>query len=907
MVDKNEMDAIIDQVYKDLKEHGYVTKETTDELKRLEQAQADYNKKLALGGQAVSKLADAGMAAASAMYKGEKGAAAFNSSVDSMAEAAMAAGAALTLMIPGGPVIKAFVAGMTLAVGGIAKMYKASAEMADGLYTSFQKISKSGAAGSDGLTGLYKDVQKLGLGVQDLDGYITLINANSRDLALFAGSVFEGRKRFADLGKAMEPFREQLYNAGLTQEEVNAGAMSYLKLQTRIGQSQTQTTQQLAEGARKYLIEQDALTKLTGQSRQEAEQTIEAARSEQRFRAKLEQMRNSGDEKQIAAAAELEKANQLISSQSKEAAQAFRDMSTGMITTEAAQKGLISSNGVLMEQATKIAAGQQTAIDGTRQVGQAFGEFAKDTNMLAQAGVFEDIGIKFSEAVELGLLANRDLAAEYKKIQEDQAKQGITGKKAADDLQQAQTDLRLEQLKAMQSAQDFVSKGMLPATYAAIKMTTATDSTVSALNKLVDTILKLVDDITNSSIVKYLTGADDRAKTQEEISADQKYEAAKAQHEKAYAGVGMFDPVRFGIGSTKEQDAAEKELLLAKHAAERTRAQMNEKYGTTKQSAAAAGMPGTIAPLGSAPAAAPQPMTAQGLEQSGVKIRGTGDVQAPGAEVSPTLIELAKKIQNSVPGFQYFSGFNDKFHNREAQSSLHTKGMAADFVLAQKPSKEEGEQIVKLLKSMGASKVRDEYNYPSAKATAGHFHVEIPKFGDGGISPGPQLAMVGEKGPEAHVPLKGGAIPVTISFKDVLNSMDLKFGNAIAKKLGDYGKQTDIITDPQAWKDIIKSGMLMNYDVGAANIGSRIIGDDVGNVLGDRVKEVMENNRVDVNAALAQTAKEFRDVMMKIVTEMQQQKDPEMQAQMMEHLAAISRSTGSTATASERMATYAAN
>ena len=52
MADKNEMDAIIDQVYKDLKEHGYVTKETTDELKRLEQAQADYNKKLALGGQA---------------------------------------------------------------------------------------------------------------------------------------------------------------------------------------------------------------------------------------------------------------------------------------------------------------------------------------------------------------------------------------------------------------------------------------------------------------------------------------------------------------------------------------------------------------------------------------------------------------------------------------------------------------------------------------------------------------------------------------------------------------------------------------------------------------------------------------------------------------------------------------
>jgi hypothetical protein len=87
--------------------------------------------------------------------------------------------------------------------------------------------------------GIYGDMQKLGLGIQDLDGYVSMINDSSRDLALFGGSVFAGRKAFADIGKAMEPFREQLYNAGLTQEEVNAGAMSYIKLQTRLGYSQT--------------------------------------------------------------------------------------------------------------------------------------------------------------------------------------------------------------------------------------------------------------------------------------------------------------------------------------------------------------------------------------------------------------------------------------------------------------------------------------------------------------------------------------------------------------------------------------------------------------------------------------------------------------------------------------------
>lgn len=38
-----------------------------------------------------------------------------------------------------------------------------------------------------------------------------------------------------------------------------------------------------------------------------------------------------------------------------------------------------------------------------------------------------------------------------------------------------------------------------------------------------------------------------------------------------------------------------------------------------------------------------------------------------------------------------------------------------------------------------------------------------PAYGDGGISWRPEMALVGEKGPEAHVPLKGGNIPVQIS------------------------------------------------------------------------------------------------------------------------------------------------
>jgi hypothetical protein len=790
MADANDSAAILAQVNEDLKNLGYISQKTTERMEASEKAAKDFEAKMALGGKAVTALADAGMAAASAMYDGKKGAAAFNQSIDHMAEAAMAAGAALTLMIPGGPIVKALVAGMTLAVGAVAKYTKAANEMSDQLYTTFQKMSKSGAAASDGLRGIYGDMQKLGLGIQDLDGYVDMINSSSRDLALFGGSVFAGRKAFADIGAAMTPFREQLYNAGLSQEQVNAGAMSYLKLQTQLGQAQKMTTTELAVGAKKYLIEMDALAKITGETRENNEKALEEVRSQERFRAHIEDLVAQG---RTTEAKEVENTYLRLRVFNKALAQGFADIQGGDMTTEASRKALMSTQGEIITQSDRLAKGLSNSTQAFQGIGRAAGDTAETLRPLAKFGVYNQTMSDFAGDVELGRAARLDMAEVDKKVAAEQERQGVTGKKAADELQQAQTSLRLKQLDAMQAAQDFVAKGMLPATYASIKMAGATDNTVSALNKLVDTILKLVDDITNSSIYKFFTepmGGGARDKTKEEKEAQQRVEAAKVAYEKAFANATFGQTA--GFGRTADQEKAFKEKFDAENRERQVREEATRKYGMTKESAAAAGMPGTGKTA--APAGAPGGgMTAQDLASAGVKIRGTGDVQAPGEEVSSNLIELARKIQNKVPGFEYFSGFNDNYHNKESQSSLHTKGMAADFVLGRKPSKEEGQEIVSLLKSLGASKARDEYNDPSAKATAGHFHVEIPKFGDGGISTQPELAIVGEKGPEAHVPLKGGSIPVSINLGNdnakkttdidsVLDSMERAFKNQEAAR-----------------------------------------------------------------------------------------------------------------------------
>ena len=131
----------------------------------------------------------------------------------------------------------------------------------------------------------------------------------------------------------------------------------------------------------------------------------------------------------------------------------------------------------------------------------------------------------------------------------------------------------------------------------------------------------------------------------------------------------------------------------------------------------------------------------------GLKIK-QGDVQAKDAGISTQLIDMAKEIQNQVPGFSHFSGFNDKFHQEKSPSSNHTKGLAADFALASDPTPQAGKEIADMLRKMGASYVQDEYNNKSAKATGGHFHVEVPTFADGGYLAEGKLGIAGEAGPE---------------------------------------------------------------------------------------------------------------------------------------------------------------
>jgi hypothetical protein len=572
-----ELARIMEQVNREMAMYGQITKTTADQKRDAEIEAAtgmkNFTKASGTAADAVGHLADAGMAAGKAMLEGKKGAAAFNESIDGLSKAATAAGVALTLLVPGGVIIKGIVAGFTAVTAATAGMVKASNEMADKIYKGYSGLAKSGAAASDGMTGVFNDAKKLGLSMNELDSFVGLVGENAGDLALFAGSVFEGRQKFAEMGEAMEPFREGLIAAGYTQQEINDASMQYLRLQTRIGQSQNLTTTQLAEGAKKYLVEQDALTKLTGQSRQEQEKALEIGRSQQRFRAKLEEMRNSGDKQQIAAADEMETTYKMLYKRSAEAAAGYGDMTTGMLGTEAAMKLNMSTQGEALVLLDKQKAGVINGIQAFEGIGKAVGKSTKEFNMLYQTGVGEDFLLKISEGAELGYAANKDLSAEYAKVREDMKKQGIEGGEAADGITGQYAKNITQQQKLNAKMEQTIFDGIDNALAITNKLGNVTDVLATGFEKLgtaVNKLLKIVGlgvEETPEEKAKVETDKKQDQKNWESASFTEKMQSSLARGlENAARGAGNLvgSSSLVGLADTAQQQRVAQESAYLK-------------------------------------------------------------------------------------------------------------------------------------------------------------------------------------------------------------------------------------------------------------------------------------------------------------------------------------------------------
>jgi hypothetical protein len=784
-----------------LARNGKVRQQTQDEITDAEMKAKygieNFTKGTAKGAEALAALAGAGVESVKAMYEGKKGAGAFNSSLDELSKAATAAGVALTLLIPGGIVMKAVIGGLTMAATAAIAYTKAANDMADKLYKGYSDLAQSGAAASDGMTGVFNDAKKLGLSMNQLDSYVGLVAANSQELALMSGSVSQGRKEFAKVGEALESSRVGFFKMGITQEQQNEALMRYTKNQTLAGRAQNMTTKELADGARAYIYEQDKLTKLTGMNAQKQQALLDRARENEQFNAKLRKLELEGTDESLAAAERLKQGLQVAAMAGDESAEAFMASVNNNLRNDAARKANMSTSGAYLEYARDLESGAiLDAAKGFGKVAKAGADYEKTIGIqrsMLDSGT--DSQFKTSTMQKLALINQMGLEEAQKKIAADQLKQ-----------QQGQGDAITGQYSSLIKKQQDINKKLETDVFKGIpnavanmnRLADVTDTLAdgfsmltSGINKLLNIVgLGVKEDKVEAKQTE-IKGVEKELKTaqanQKVAKTPEEIQAADREVKFYTEKLALLKEEKKTIAAEEENAAYEKEVLkraedevkIKKAAYDKAmetatlkqklgfgldadQKKAKEEYETADMKAAQLGIVGSqtrgaaVSQLKgsgwkpSAPKDATAPSggaTRESLEQQGLKLK-QGDVQAEGKELSPKIIELAKHIQENIQGFGYFSGFNDNFHQEKASSSKHTKGLAADFTLNKKPTPEQGKELVTWLNSQGASLAIDEYNNPSSKATAGHIHVEIPTFAEGGELAAGKLGIAGEAGPE---------------------------------------------------------------------------------------------------------------------------------------------------------------
>ena len=624
----------------------------------------------------------------------------------------------------------------------------ASLKQNDALVKSYRTLSDFGALDSRGLAGVLDTMNKMGGNSENMQNFQNVLKSVAPELAIFGGNVERGTRKFADVTDTLlrGDFERQLKNLGYSTEDIVKYAGQYVASSTRAGTAMGKTTGQLTAGAMDYMKVFSELTMLTGKSRDEQQKVVDDMNRELAWREHLRQLEASGQKDY---ADKLRSSVQGIMSVNKDAGKYMMETIANQgapVTEFGARMSVIY--GDLGRTTEQNAASSKDMTEATRKslvsyksLTPALKEYLNQFGPISRISkeVAASLGITTDTLDALQLAENMDLNATNKTID------------AAVKLNNANMK-RLETETEREKAERMTRQAMEKLYYVTGDMATPA---VSGLAKMINILGKTIADFVywmSNKFGKYLnidpidfrgafrefnTMADvvaaineenkkqiDITKERTEIDKELKgadakllqlrQEAAKEKQANYNAGA-TYEGGGTGVNSAQEElEQYEKKLEDLK----RRKESLNRQYSASQEAVSVAKAQGVGISGGA------------GIDMGGKgSLEGLvlkkGDVQKEGAYINPKLIELARKIQAEIPGFAYFSSFNDQFH--QDKNSNHNKGLALDFVLSQsiKGNSEASKQITDKLRALGANKIIDEYNNPSAGATGDHIHAEI--------------------------------------------------------------------------------------------------------------------------------------------------------------------------------------
>ena len=414
MTPEENLARITEEVNEQMRRFGYILPETNARLLDAQTGISNFDNKVQLAAGAVGQLTDVVGDYTRRMYEGEKGAQTFNKGLYAMADGLTFAATALSLLIPGSKIMKGVYAAFTFLAGKFIQTGVDLTETATNqnniMFETFSRLAKSGAAGADGVEGLSKNFQDLGLSLLDMDNNVRLLGDNAADLALLGGSVRKGVKEFASLGLGLSQYEENLRKLGLNEKEQADAAMRFAKMQSRLTLGQQQDYSKLADSAYKFIREQDTLTKITGLNAKQQQDTLDEAMSNQRFAAVIDELTRQEKHEEVK-----QLQDRLVIAKKLGQEKGFQDIVSGFIGTQAASQYNQLTQGQGFRETEDIKAGRFVNVDSSgkrtrdeagfaasikRTLEKSTDTFEKLGPTLGRVGVFDDFAGRYSDAAK---------------------------------------------------------------------------------------------------------------------------------------------------------------------------------------------------------------------------------------------------------------------------------------------------------------------------------------------------------------------------------------------------------------------------------------------------------------------------------------------------------------------------
>ena len=417
---------------------------------------------------AMGKLGTSMKGLGTSLAEGKSGASVFNDSIGSAAKVVDAFASQFGIF---GRMLGA-------TVTAAAKYVEAVNKQADGLFDSYQQLSRSGLA--SGMQDTFKNLQDMGYTMAEIGNMSGILKENAAALSNFGGTATQGAQRFAAAARGIQEsgIGIQFKRMGMSVDDINTGIASYVKIQQISGSTAKLTNEQLMTSAAAYIEQQDKLTKITGASAQEQEQIIAQAMSQQQYAITQYRLQKAKDAGDLEASKKWQRNNDLVIEMTKkygaQTAAGLTSFLSGSMRTPQAQ----AFQRTFPELASQIRKG---VTDTGELMNTSVTDSAKALDRFGGLAVQDAANGIITSTSEL-INGQGNIVSDQVQAQKDAKKQQDDQKKGADEQVALEVRLRNSQRLTAQGYDRFVNAGITPTLTGMALLASAAESAAEKLD-----------------------------------------------------------------------------------------------------------------------------------------------------------------------------------------------------------------------------------------------------------------------------------------------------------------------------------------------------------------------------------------------------------------------------------------